>query len=65
MQVVQPVVTQRVTVVEDFQVGYVDRVVFVCVHQVVQNQQQNVSSVKTVRTVDVRCSTADVLTVLH
>jgi len=62
---VQLVVTQDVTHAEDFQVGYVDQTDFVCVHQVVQKRLQNVFGVKTVHTVDVKCLTVDVLTVLH
>jgi hypothetical protein len=59
------VVIQDVTLVEDFQVMYADRADFVCVHQVVQKRLQNVFGVKTVHTVDVKCLTVDVLTVLH
>ena len=65
MQVVVHAVTQDVTVVEDSQVTYVDRVHFVCVHQVDQKRLPNVFGVKTVHTVDVKCLTAVVLTVLH
>ena len=65
VQAVQLAVIQDVTLVKDFQVMYVDRADFVCVHQVVQKRLQNVFGVKTVHTVDVKCLTVDVLTVLH
>ena len=65
MQVVVHAVTQDVTVVEDFQVTYVDQADFVCVHQVDQKRLPNVFGVKTVHTADVNNLIAVVLTVLH
>jgi hypothetical protein len=65
VQAVQLAVIQDVTLVKDFQVMYVDRADFVCVHQAVQKRLQNVFGVKVVHIVDVKCSTVDVLTVLH
>ena len=61
MQVVVHAVTQDVIVVEGFQVMFVDRVHFVCVHRVDQKRLPNVFGVKDVLTQDVKCLTADVL----
>jgi len=65
VQVAQLAVTQDVTVVEDFQVGYAGQADFVCVHQVEQKRLLNVGLAKVVHTAGVKCLTADVLTVLH
>ena len=59
------VVTQDVILVEDFQVMFVDRADFVCVQQADLKRLLNVFGVKTVPTVDVKCLTVGVLTVLH
>jgi len=65
VQAVQLAVIQDVILVKDFQVMYVDRMDFACVHQVDQKRLPNVFGVKVVHTVDVKCITVDVLTGLH